>query len=236
MVLIGPALVVAVAALLFFGRHSLGTLGPHKEAATPVATHPAAAAVPQKVAAGAQSAPMDTATKAPVSGPEPLPSTINPGQVLSPSVLVSERSSSPPPPPAPNLRPARNGAPGERPAGTSGGKPGRTQARAQAPEREIASPQYAIVFGHYSTSDMARAESDYLSRLVPLRVRVSPTPGGNTFHLVMGRFETSEAAEQSLRRFQRQGLVEDAKVTKIPRWTAKGEKTTATGNRRAISL
>ena len=55
-------------------------------------------------------------------------------------------------------------------------------------------------------------------------------------HLVMGRFETSEAAEQSLRRFQRQGLVEDAKVTKIPRWTAKGEKTTATGNRRAISL
>jgi len=66
---------------------------------------------------------------------------------------------------------------------------------------------------------------------------VSPTPNGNTYHLVMGRFDTNEAAEASLKRLQRQGLVEGAKVSKIPRWTPpRSERSDATGSRHPITL
>jgi len=233
MMLVGSVLVIAVVALLYWGHNSLGSLAVHHEAAAPAASQqPVAAAQPQDEARSTQPAPTDTATRLPVAGPEPAPSTITPGQLLSPSALVN--------PPA-NATPERVQ---QAPSGKSvhveaTRKPAEEKhpvAESRDAEREGGSPQYAIVFGHYSTSEMAHAESDYLSRLVPLRVRVSPTPNGNTFHLVMGRFESSEAAEASLRRLQHQGLVEGAKVSKIPRWSAKPQRADATGSSHPISL
>jgi type II secretory pathway predicted ATPase ExeA len=72
--------------------------------------------------------------------------------------------------------------------------------------------QYAIAVGSYPTRDMARAEGDYLSRLVPLSVRMAPVRGTHTYRLLLGRFDSSELAERSMRKFQNRGLIPDASV------------------------
>jgi hypothetical protein len=211
MVLVGAVLVVAVAALLMVGRNSAG---PHSDASTASDQTPAT-----------QQTQPDAATKSPVVGPEPPPTTITPG--LSPTTaLVSPseptRSAEPPPQPEKPIHSAHSSHSGKK---SHGGEL----------SRDLTNAQYAIVYGHYSTNEMAKSESDYLSRLVPLQVRASRIPGTRTFHIVLGRYESSEEAERALQRLQHQGLVEGAKVTKIARWTKPG-KSDPTDSRHPITL
>jgi type II secretory pathway predicted ATPase ExeA len=77
--------------------------------------------------------------------------------------------------------------------------------------------QYAIAVGSFPTRDMALAEADYISRLVPLRVKVaSAGSGGHGYRLLLGKFDSMNAAEQSMRKLQSRGLIPDAKTVTLP--------------------
>ena len=78
--------------------------------------------------------------------------------------------------------------------------------------RPVTETPYAIAVGSYPTRDMARAEGDYLSRLVPLRVRMAPVRGTHTYRLLLGHFDSAELAERSMRKLQNRGLIPDASV------------------------
>jgi hypothetical protein len=90
--------------------------------------------------------------------------------------------------------------------------------------------QYSIAVGSYATRDMASAECDYLSRLVPMHVRVAP---GNTdgFRLLLGRFDERSKAELATRRLQDQGLIPDAKVIAVSPLPASTDSGAAPGAR-----
>jgi len=77
--------------------------------------------------------------------------------------------------------------------------------------------QYAISVGSFSTRDMALAEADYMGRLVPMRVKVARAgEGGHGYRLLLGKFDSLDEAEVSLRRLQSRGLIPDAKAVELP--------------------
>jgi type II secretory pathway predicted ATPase ExeA len=77
--------------------------------------------------------------------------------------------------------------------------------------------QYAIAVGGFPTRDMALAEADYIGRLVPLRVKVARAgEGGHGYRLLLGKFDSMDAAEVSMRRLQTRGLIPDAKAVELP--------------------
>jgi hypothetical protein len=77
--------------------------------------------------------------------------------------------------------------------------------------------EFAIAVGNYPTRDMANAERDYLSRLVPLRVRVSRLKGGSPgCQLLLGHFDSAEGAQYYVERLQSRGLIPDARVIETP--------------------
>jgi type II secretory pathway predicted ATPase ExeA len=83
------------------------------------------------------------------------------------------------------------------------------------------SPQYAIAVGSFSSRDMALAEADYMGRLVPLRVKVARAgEGGHGYRLLLGKFDSADAAELSMRRLQGRGLIPDAKTVELPSATS----------------
>ncbi|MEQ1834754.1 MAG: hypothetical protein ABL977_17040 [Candidatus Eisenbacteria bacterium] len=87
---------------------------------------------------------------------------------------------------------------------------------APAPEPPPASPaQYGIAVGSYPTRDMANAECEYLSRLVPVRVRVNSLGGNRGYRLLLGRFDERDSAELASKRMQDQGLIPDARVIEL---------------------
>lgn len=73
--------------------------------------------------------------------------------------------------------------------------------------------QFAIAVGSYATRDMASAECEYLSRLVPMRVRVGS--GARGYRLLLGRFDARRMAELARKRLQDRGLIPDAHVIEI---------------------
>ena len=76
--------------------------------------------------------------------------------------------------------------------------------------------QFAIAVGSYATRDMASAECEYLSRLVPMRVRVgSGGAGARGYRLLLGRFDARRMAELTRKRLQDRGLIPDARVIEI---------------------
>jgi type II secretory pathway predicted ATPase ExeA len=94
-----------------------------------------------------------------------------------------------------------------------------TPAAPEAPESPQATGalQYAIAVGGFPTRDMALAEADYMGRLVPLRVKVARAgEGGHGYRLLLGRFDSMDAADVSMRRLQARGLIPDAQAVELP--------------------
>ena len=83
------------------------------------------------------------------------------------------------------------------------------------PAPSVPPAQYAIAVGSYPTRDMANAECDYLTRLVPVHVRVNAPGGNRNFRLLLGRFDERAQAELAIKRLQDQGLIPDARVLEI---------------------
>ena len=90
-------------------------------------------------------------------------------------------------------------------------------APAPVPESPPApAPQFAIAVGSYAMRDMASAECEYLSRLVPMRVRVgSAGADARGYRLLLGRFDARHTAELARKRLQDRGLIPDARVIEI---------------------
>jgi hypothetical protein len=56
-----------------------------------------------------------------------------------------------------------------------------------------------------------------MGRLVPLRVKVARAgEGGHGYRLLLGRFDSMDAADVSMRRLQARGLIPDAKAVELP--------------------
>lgn len=86
----------------------------------------------------------------------------------------------------------------------------------QLPPTPSAPPaQYAIAVGSYPTRDMANAECEYLTRLVPVHVRVNAPGGNRNFRLLLGRFDERAEAEMAIKQLQDRGLIPDARVLEI---------------------
>ena len=86
----------------------------------------------------------------------------------------------------------------------------------QLPPTPSAPPaQYAIAVGSYPTRDMANAECEYLTRLVPVHVRVNAPGSNRNFRLLLGRFDERAEAEMAIKQLQDRGLIPDARVLEI---------------------
>ena len=98
-----------------------------------------------------------------------------------------------------------------------------------APAPTTSAAQWAIAVGSFPTRDMAHAEADYMGRLVPLRVKVAQAgPGARGYRLLLGKFDSAAAAEQSMRKLQGRGLIPEAKAVELPSATNGSSGETAT--------
>ncbi len=90
---------------------------------------------------------------------------------------------------------------------------------APKPAVPVAAPvpttQFSIAAGRYGTHDLARAEADYLGRLITPRVRVGNLRDGGA-RLLIGRFDTREQAQSALAGLQSRGLIPDASIIEVP--------------------
>jgi hypothetical protein len=100
-------------------------------------------------------------------------------------------------------------------------RPSGKREAATAPKAAVPAPppapanQFSIAAGRYGTHDLARAEADYLGRLITPRVRVGNLRDGGA-RLLIGRFDTREAAESAMRGLQDRGLIPEASVLEVP--------------------
>ncbi|TMA24119.1 MAG: SPOR domain-containing protein [Deltaproteobacteria bacterium] len=97
-------------------------------------------------------------------------------------------------------------------------KPARGTSAAVAPlpptPVEEAERRFSVVVGTFLSHDMALAEKDHLARLTAYRVWVSSArvQGVKTYRLMVGRFDSTEAAESAAQTLMRRGLIRDASV------------------------
>ena len=97
-------------------------------------------------------------------------------------------------------------------------KPARSTSAAVAPlpatPVEEAERRFSVVVGTFLSHDMALAEKDHLARLTAYRVWVSSArvQGVRTYRLMVGRFDSTEAAESAAQTLMRRGLIRDASV------------------------
>ena len=86
------------------------------------------------------------------------------------------------------------------------------RARDESPRNSL--QKFGLAVGSYSSRDMAKAEKDHLERLTSYRVWVNGTKvqGVRSYRLMVGRFESMDAAADAGQSLMRRGLIRDANV------------------------
>ena len=108
-------------------------------------------------------------------------------------------------------------APRATPAPTSGSRPaGGTTPGATTPT-PAETRRYGLIVGEYLDEERANSEKDRMAASTGLTGRVVPIDNGGSFRVILGSFEGRAAAEKAASDLSGKGLVNEARVTALPR-------------------